>query len=119
MAAFLGQIRNGMHLAPQSLSSLHLATNLENLAQDRLSSPFALLAESDATQVRAKRAMLICTRFRPYFCTSLSVSKFEGSATNPANPRRPIWRPEVPRSCSVDYNGVMLRSVSAATYDVC
>lgn len=46
----------------------------------------------------------------PISCKSLPVSKFESSATNPANPRRPIWRPEVPGSCSVDYNGVMLRS---------
>lgn len=55
--AFLGQIRNGFHRAPQTLSSLHLAINLKNLAQGKLAPPFALLAESNASQVRAKRAM--------------------------------------------------------------
>lgn len=81
MAALLGQIRNGLHLAPRVLSPLHLATELENLAKDRGSSPFDLLTEGDVIQVQTMRAMLICTRFRSYFCASLSVSKFEGSAT--------------------------------------
>lgn len=53
--AFLGQIRNGLHLASQTLSSLS-RHQPEEFGTRQLSPPFNLLAESNASQVRAKRA---------------------------------------------------------------